>query len=220
MRWLDLFSGIGMYALGLEQAGHEVIGFCEKDVWARKVLKKHWPMKPISSSIKLLNKKLTGLSPDSPVKILPQRQVPAYPGIDRDSFGNLLEPFAWYDQNTSCWRTWQLYFGRTESETHTPYSEAWPSAGMILSGIAYRRLALAHHISAPEHTFLASPLASERNGAFRKRYRGSPNLPLSRTSETLRTCETDPKFLDGQFAEMLMGLPKDYTALETEIHHV
>jgi len=26
MKWLDLFSGIGMYALGLEQAGHEVIG--------------------------------------------------------------------------------------------------------------------------------------------------------------------------------------------------
>lgn len=61
MKWLDLFSGIGMYALGLEQAGHEVIGFCEKDIWARKILKKHWPMKPSSSCIKLLNRALMPL---------------------------------------------------------------------------------------------------------------------------------------------------------------
>ncbi len=33
MRVLDLFSGIGMYAVGAEQAGHNVIGFCEKDLW-------------------------------------------------------------------------------------------------------------------------------------------------------------------------------------------
>jgi len=54
VRWLDLFSGIGAYALGLEQAGHEVIGFCENDVWARKILKKHWPTKPISWCVKSL----------------------------------------------------------------------------------------------------------------------------------------------------------------------
>lgn len=58
MKWLDLFSGIGMYAVGLEQAGHDVIGFCEVDKWCHKVLKKHWPMKPISWSIELLNKAL------------------------------------------------------------------------------------------------------------------------------------------------------------------
>lgn len=46
MRWLDLFSGVGMYGLGLEQAGHEIIGFCEVDKFCHKILKKHWKTKP------------------------------------------------------------------------------------------------------------------------------------------------------------------------------
>lgn len=71
MRWLDTFSGVGMYALGLEQAGHEVIGFCENDTWAHQILKKHWPMKPISWSIQSLREALEGLLEVSPVKTYP-----------------------------------------------------------------------------------------------------------------------------------------------------
>ena len=36
MKFLDLFSGIGGFRLGMEQAGHECVGFCEKDKFARK----------------------------------------------------------------------------------------------------------------------------------------------------------------------------------------
>ncbi|MCT0056496.1 DNA cytosine methyltransferase [Lactococcus lactis subsp. lactis] len=36
MKFLDLFAGIGGFRLGLEQAGHECIGFCEIDKFARK----------------------------------------------------------------------------------------------------------------------------------------------------------------------------------------
>ena len=43
MRHLDLFSGIGGFALGLKSVGFETIGFCEIDPFCRKVLKKHWP---------------------------------------------------------------------------------------------------------------------------------------------------------------------------------
>ncbi|MGH1806253.1 DNA (cytosine-5-)-methyltransferase [Enterococcus gallinarum] len=35
MKFLDLFSGIGGYRLGMEEAGHECVGFCEKDKFAR-----------------------------------------------------------------------------------------------------------------------------------------------------------------------------------------
>ena len=35
MKFLDLFSGIGGFRLGLERAGHECIGFCEIDRFAR-----------------------------------------------------------------------------------------------------------------------------------------------------------------------------------------
>lgn len=43
MRVLDLFSGIGGFALGLESVGMETVAFCEHDGYARRVLKKNWP---------------------------------------------------------------------------------------------------------------------------------------------------------------------------------
>jgi DNA (cytosine-5)-methyltransferase 1 len=36
MRFLDLFAGIGGFRLGMEMAGHECVGWCEKDKYARK----------------------------------------------------------------------------------------------------------------------------------------------------------------------------------------
>lgn len=36
MRFIDFFSGIGGMRLGLEQAGHKAVGFCEIDKWAQK----------------------------------------------------------------------------------------------------------------------------------------------------------------------------------------
>ena len=35
MKFLDLFAGIGVFRLGMESAGHECIGFCEIDKFAR-----------------------------------------------------------------------------------------------------------------------------------------------------------------------------------------
>lgn len=35
MKFLDLFAGIGGFRLGMEQAGHECVGFCEIDKFAR-----------------------------------------------------------------------------------------------------------------------------------------------------------------------------------------
>ncbi len=43
MKHLDLFSGIGGFALACEWAGIETIGFVEIDPFCQKVLKKHWP---------------------------------------------------------------------------------------------------------------------------------------------------------------------------------
>ncbi len=35
MKFLDLFAGIGGFRIGMESAGHECIGFCEIDKFAR-----------------------------------------------------------------------------------------------------------------------------------------------------------------------------------------
>jgi len=52
---LDLFSGIGGFALAARWAGFETIGFCEIDKYAQKVLKKNFPGVPIYEDVTKLN---------------------------------------------------------------------------------------------------------------------------------------------------------------------
>jgi len=54
MRVLDLFSGIGGFALGMERAGHDVVAFCEIDDFCVQVLEKHWPNIPVYRDIRKL----------------------------------------------------------------------------------------------------------------------------------------------------------------------
>jgi len=49
---LDLFSGIGGFALAAKWAGYETIQFVEIEPFCHQVLKKHWPDVPIHSDIK------------------------------------------------------------------------------------------------------------------------------------------------------------------------
>lgn len=52
MKHLDLFSGIGGFALGLQWAGgFETVAFCEIDKFCQKVLAKNFPGKPIFGDI-------------------------------------------------------------------------------------------------------------------------------------------------------------------------
>ena len=52
---LDLFSGIGGFALAARWAGFKTIGFCDNEPYAQAVLKKHWPDVPIHGDIKTLD---------------------------------------------------------------------------------------------------------------------------------------------------------------------
>jgi DNA (cytosine-5)-methyltransferase 1 len=54
LRVLDLFSGIGAYALGVERAGMKVVAFCECEDFPRRVLRKHWPDVPIYEDVRTL----------------------------------------------------------------------------------------------------------------------------------------------------------------------
>jgi DNA (cytosine-5)-methyltransferase 1 len=55
MRHLDLFSGIGGFALAARWAGIETVGFCEIEEFPRKVLEKNFPGVPIHHDIRELN---------------------------------------------------------------------------------------------------------------------------------------------------------------------
>lgn len=39
MRFIDFFSGIGGFRLGMEKAGHVCVGHCEVDKWANESYK-------------------------------------------------------------------------------------------------------------------------------------------------------------------------------------
>jgi DNA (cytosine-5)-methyltransferase 1 len=49
---VDLFSGIGGFALAAGWAGFRTVVFCEKDEYCQKILKKHWPEVPIIAEIR------------------------------------------------------------------------------------------------------------------------------------------------------------------------
>lgn len=58
VRHLDLFSGIGGFALAAQMVGGiETVGFCEIDPWARKVLAKNFPGVPCHEDVKTLDPK-------------------------------------------------------------------------------------------------------------------------------------------------------------------
>lgn len=58
MRHLDLFSGIGGFALAAQsvwQDDYQPIAFCDNEPFCQAVLKKHWPDTPIYEDIKTLD---------------------------------------------------------------------------------------------------------------------------------------------------------------------
>jgi DNA (cytosine-5)-methyltransferase 1 len=49
---LDLFSGIGGFALAAKWNGYRTVGFCDNEPYAQAVLKKHWPYVPCHKDIR------------------------------------------------------------------------------------------------------------------------------------------------------------------------
>lgn len=56
MNILDLFSGTGGFSYGFQKHGITPVAFCENEIYAQKVLKKHWPNTPIFNDVTTLTK--------------------------------------------------------------------------------------------------------------------------------------------------------------------
>lgn len=55
MKHLDLFSGIGGFALAAQWAGLETVAFCERDAFCQSVLRKQWPEITIHDDVRFLD---------------------------------------------------------------------------------------------------------------------------------------------------------------------
>jgi len=81
MTHVDLFSGIGGFALACRWLKLKTICFCERDPFCKKVLKKHWPSVPVVSDIHEFDGTrysdvtlVTGGPPCQPVSIAGERR--------------------------------------------------------------------------------------------------------------------------------------------------
>ena len=91
MRHIDLFSGIGGFALAVDTVwpGSEHI-FCDNDPFCQQVLKKHWPNSKIYGDIKELSAKRLTYDPISNKYRTKQgslQKTQGIPGINRQALG-------------------------------------------------------------------------------------------------------------------------------------
>lgn len=140
----SLFAGIGGFDLGFERAGIKTVWQVEIDQFCRKVLEKHWP------NIKRFHDATSFLA-DFHARTFPlPAGVPDWKESVLVCGGNRYEPFAWYDQTTQLWRTWQVCF----LEGWARFSATWPRAGMMRNGIAYQLTPSVPSMSASEFSLL------------------------------------------------------------------
>lgn len=151
----SLFSGGGGLDLGLERAGMEFVWQVEIDEPAIEVLKKQWPGVRRYRDIKDFNAILSSAGFHARTYQLPEG-VPDYRESVLVSGGKCWRPFAWYDQGTSSWRTWQCSL----TGEWVRYSDPWPLAGIIRNGIAYRRLPSGRSIDVTGSSLYRTPDAN------------------------------------------------------------
>jgi len=141
---------------------------------------------------------------DSPAKIsATQADAPAFPDHVPLYGGGYAEPFAWFDQSTLSWRTWQ----RCLVTGWTLFAETWPRSGMMRNGIAYRLPTLAPATSETEYGLSVTDPTP--------RAQGSSNAGGSNAKKkALKNGNYVTGRMNPAHQEWLMGFPIGHTEIE------
>jgi hypothetical protein len=154
---------------------------------------------------------------------------------DQDSFMNLCESFAWYDRDTSSWKTYQQSF----LTDWTPFLESWPRQGLMRNGHVFQRALLEPAIGGIGGGALPTPrscsaMAARLTTSGNLEGKRFPNLETAITGLLPTPVARDHKgrstrngalpnsfvppgggiYLNPSFVEEMMGFPIEWTALK------
>lgn len=130
---------------------------------------------------------------------------------DQDSGKNLNGSFAKYSLSSHSLKTVQCSLLADSKE----YSVILPKWGLMLNGELFHAPILVEFINENAPGLSLPTLgANEGKGSSKNRYRGSKDFRGAKMCEALRTCETDPTYLNPYFAELTMKWPLGWTDLK------
>lgn len=137
-------------------------------------------------------------------------RISVMPGVDPASMANDLacgrsfsESFAWFDRDTSSWRTSQLCLDGGWDE----FSATWPSSGVMRNGECFHRAEWVPHIHEKGCSLFPTPLASDgiRGGA--RKYTKANRKRHWTLNDELGARPNPP------FSEWLIGFPIGWSDL-------
>ena len=141
MRFIELFAGIGGFRHGLEPLGWQCVWANEIDPYACRVYRKNFGDKELfEGDIDwiLESPNLIYSQPDFPVSHF---RSPVSEGeVPIQEISGLLQSarFAYYDQDTPSWKTFQESLALGDQPILGEYLETWPRAGIMHNGIVSR----------------------------------------------------------------------------------
>jgi hypothetical protein len=116
-----------------------------------------------------------------------------------------------YDRERSSWKTHLCLWDEDLPESLVTL----PKCGMAQDGVCWALDISELGISVKDSGWwLPTICKSESKGSGRSRYIGSSEYRGAKMSEGLRTCKTDPIYLNPSFGEIAMGFPPSWTELQ------
>jgi len=204
----SLFAGIGGLDLGLERAGMNVKWQVEIEDYPTEVLELRWSETEKIRDIRDFNATLSQAG-FHVQEYRMQENTPDYQMSVLRCGGKCYRPFAWWDQDTSSWRTWQ----HSLIGEWVKYSDPWPRAGMIRNGIAYRQRPLVRSIFARGSSYWPTPTRADASGRTYQYSHGDHAKKALTLCGYVRKIDGPGPFNPALW-EWLMGFPPGWTDLK------